>query len=181
MEDQRSTVAVKTLSKLNLKVIITMKKLLFFILLTIPTFGYANEIVIEITNLISEKIGEKHICRDEHTITNNSTGTIYNLQVDKKGWDDRGEDVNAGRNGFFLGGEQNGAADTPYLPKGKSVKLVSSLFYYETQCSYLRKIEVVRILDALCNIRNFPENLKCSDIIKVKSKLEQLEIINLSQ
>ena len=136
--------------------------------------AFANEIAINIAGYDeSNNYDGKPICELQYDITNNSTGTIYFLDVSIDGWDDRGTELDEILVAKFSNG--SGWSGRTPIALGASVRFTSGA-EFKTKCDYLGRIKVKDIKPEYCNIRMLPEDVDCNDIVKVTSELENVAL-----
>ena len=150
----------------------TVLNIICYFLLSSVCFG--NEVLVEITDLVDkgkDPYTNKTICKIQYEVTNQSSGTIYNLRVNFTAWTDRKERLKGvGALGIFY-------SDTA-LPINQKITLESGEIR-GSECKYIDLLEISEVPVYACNIRNLPEEADCERVVNVKSALSQLKIQKL--
>lgn len=148
--------------------------LFFFIALLQALPAEANEVIIRITGVEERKdyFSGETVCDLEYEIENNSTGTIYGLVVHLNAWDDRGDRLS--NFGSPLENVLDGSSSAIAVGETERYRGRNSRGGFETECQYLRTVRVSSISDGFCNIRMFPDDIACEDVVTLISSIPQI-------
>lgn len=137
--------------------------LLTLILMT-PATAFANEVLIELTGKVEREYYGGKLCDLEFNLTNNSFGTLYRIYINVDGWDDRGEKFDELLS-FSMDNSHGGWGGKTPVAKGTTQSFKGGSF--KGSCKWLDKIKIGKLDNDDCNIRMMPEEVNCSDILKV--------------
>ncbi len=132
-------------------------------------------IVITVTSMKDDQdYRKKSLCKLKFSITNNAFGTIHRISAKLTGYDDRGEKLDellsanaSNRRGFSL------------LPiaKGSTVNGVGNASF-KVKCKYFAKLKYDGIDEDDCAMRMLPENVSCSKITTLRSRVPSIKMQN---
>jgi len=118
---------------------------------------------------------EKPYCEMEFTFTNNSFGTLYEMNIETESFDDRGDKLDDyGFNskikafGDFWSMEEEMKLGNSATSKSLSLK---------TKCQYVQDIYITEVKDKYCNIRMLPEETNCLDLVVPNSKIDHINLL----
>lgn len=145
------------------------------ILFVSASAAYSQSIDVTIISAKDEtsSFGEKkEQCELGFEITNNSWGTLYRINVPLNATDDRGRGVDE-----LLVASANNSNVFTWVPiaKGETVKVKGDATFKEA-CKYIESVSLDgEIDDKDCAIRMMPEQASCSDVVTLRSKLENIK------
>jgi hypothetical protein len=132
-------------------------------------------IVITVTSMKDDQdYSKKSLCSLKFNITNNAFGTIHNISAKFTGYDDRGEKL-----GELLSATVSNRKGFSKLPiaKGSAVKGVGDASF-KVKCKYFAKLKYDGIDEDDCAMRMLPENVSCSKITTLRSRIPTIKVQN---
>ena len=156
------------------KITLTLLSLFFSL-----SYSFSNAEPNVIVELISyedlKDYEEKPYCELEFTFTNNSYGTIYEMDIETESFDDRGDKLDdyAFKSkiqafGDFWSMEEEIKVGNSATSKSLSLK---------TKCQYVQDIYMTEVKNKNCNIRMLPEDADCLDLVQASSKIDHINLL----
>ena len=114
-------------------------------------------------------------CEMEFTFTNQSFGTIYEMDISTEGYDDRGDKLDdyAFKNTIQAFGDFWSSEEEMKVGNSATSKSLS----LDSRCQYIKDIYMTGVDNKNCNIRMLPEGFNCLDLIVPSSKIDHINIL----
>jgi hypothetical protein len=132
-------------------------------------------ITIALTSIADDKgfDGKPH-CTMLFGIRNNSYGTLYYINGDLRAWDDRGRLIDSVL-GAGVTNTKGFGTDAQPIAVGATVLDLGRVMFKE-ECRFIAKIQLRKVSEENCNIRNFPENIPCKNLIRFGSQVPGIRV-----
>ena len=114
-------------------------------------------------------------CEIEFTFTNNSFGTIYEMDIETVSYDDRGDKLDdyIFKNKIQAFGDFWSSEEEMKVGNSATSKSLS----LDSRCQYIKDIYMTEVQDKNCNIRMLPENFNCLDLVIPSSKIDHINLL----
>ena len=115
---------------------------------------------------------DKPYCEMEFTFTNNSFGTIYEMNISTEGYDDRGDKLDdyAFKDTIQAFGDFWSSEEEMKIGNSATSKSLS----LDSKCQYIQDIYMTKVKNKYCNIRMLPEGFDCLDLVVPSSKIDHI-------
>lgn len=134
-----------------------------------------KSITIALTSVVDEKgFGGQPNCQMVFGIRNNSYGTLYYLSGELRAWDDRGRIIDSVL-GARVTNTKGFGSDAQPIAVGATVLDLSKARFKE-ECRFISKIQLRKVAESDCNIRNFPEDIACRSLIRFGSQVPGITV-----
>jgi len=118
---------------------------------------------------------EKPYCEMEFTFTNNSFGTLYQMNIETESFDDRGDKLDD----YAFNSKIKAFGD--FWSMEEEIKIgnsaTSKSLSLKTKCQYVKDIYMTEVKDKYCNIRMLPEEINCLDLVVPNSKIDHINLL----
>ena len=139
------------------------------------TVSTQKSITIALTSVADDKgyDGKSH-CQMLFGIRNNSYGTLYYLSGELRAQDDRGRIIDSVL-GASVTNTMGFGTDAQPIAVGATVLDLGKARFKE-ECRFITKIQLRKVSEENCNIRNFPENIPCKTLIRFGSQVPGITV-----
>lgn len=118
---------------------------------------------------------EKPYCEMEFTFTNNSFGTLYQMNIETESFDDRGDKLDD----YAFNSKIKAFGD--FWSMEEEIKIgnsaTSKSLSLKTKCQYVKDIYMTEVKDKYCNIRMLPEETNCLAFVVPNSKIDHINLL----
>lgn len=118
---------------------------------------------------------EKPYCEMEFTFTNNSFGTLYQMDIETESFDDRGDKLDD----YAFNSKIKAFGD--FWSMEEEIKIgnsaTSKSLSLKTKCQYVKDIYMTEVKDKYCNIRMLPEETNCLALVVPNSKIDHINLL----